>query len=247
MTTHLKSGVREKGKYSGLAERGTRIERENITTALEHIIEMGVTHVQLLPVNDFGSVDENRPFMNYNWGYDATHHFSPEGSYATDPNNPFSRIEELKNLIHTFHEAGLRVVLDVVFNHVYIKEDSPFEKLVPGYYFRYDEHGLPSDGTGVGNDTASERAMMRKYIVDCITYWAEEYQVDGFRFDLMGIHDIKTMKPSGRQLTKSILLFLFTGKGGICLHLFPMRKKRLWPMGNIWKGLGFLMMLFEKR
>ncbi|WP_157843035.1 type I pullulanase [Bacillus sp. FJAT-44742] len=239
MTTHLKSGVREKGKYSGLAERGTRIERENITTALEHIIEMGVTHVQLLPVNDFGSVDENRPFMNYNWGYDATHHFSPEGSYATDPDNPFSRIEELKNLIHTFHEAGLRVVLDVVFNHVYIKEDSPFEKLVPGYYFRYDEHGLPSDGTGVGNDTASERAMMRKYIVDCISYWAEEYQVDGFRFDLMGIHDIKTMKAvrqAVNQIDSSILIY---GEGWDMPTPIPYEEKAIMAHGKHLEGIGF--------
>ncbi|MQR95226.1 type I pullulanase [Fictibacillus phosphorivorans] len=199
LTIHFDSGVVNKGKYLGLTERGTKTSN-GFHTGLDYLKRLGITHVQLLPVADFGSVDETTPDSAYNWGYDPVHFFSPEGSYATDPYDPICRIKELKTLIHTLQQNGLSVILDVVYNHVYKREESPFEKLVPGYYFRFDEGGKPVNGTGVGNDTASERKMMRKFILDALTYWMSEYKVDGFRFDLMGIHDVETMNLAAEKL-----------------------------------------------
>ncbi|MGA4719054.1 type I pullulanase [Fictibacillus nanhaiensis] len=200
LTIHSDSGVVNKGKYLGLTEAGTKTPT-GFHTGLEYLKSLGITHVQLLPVADFGSVDETMPDSAYNWGYDPVHFFSPEGSYATNPYDPSCRIKELKTLIHTLQQNGLSVILDVVYNHVYKREESPFEKLVPGYFFRYDNGGNPVNGTGVGNDTASERKMMRKFILDALTYWMSEYKVDGFRFDLMGIHDVETMNQAAEKLT----------------------------------------------
>jgi pullulanase len=198
-TIHHESGVRNKGKYLGMTERGTKTSKGNVT-GLDYLASLGITHVQLMPVADFGSVDEIKPDSQYNWGYDPVHFFAPEGSYATEPNDPISRIKELKTLIRTLQDNGLSVILDVVFNHVYKLEESSFEKLVPGYYFRYDGGGNPVNGTGVGNDTASERKMVRKFIIDALLYWLNEYKVDGFRFDLMGIHDVETMNIAAQKL-----------------------------------------------
>ncbi|MBA2873857.1 type I pullulanase [Thermaerobacillus caldiproteolyticus] len=192
-TIHPDSGIVHKGMYLGLTELGTT-GPNNTVTGLSYIKELGITHVELLPFNDFAGVDEGQPNQQYNWGYNPLHYNVPEGSYATDPADPYARIYELKKAIRTLQENGIRVIMDVVYNHVYIREQSSFEKIVPGYYFRHDEHGLPSNGTGVGNDIASERKMVRKFIVDSIRFWMEEYHVDGFRFDLMGILDIETMK-----------------------------------------------------
>ncbi len=187
------SGVRHKGKFSGLAEKKT-VTSCGYSTGLSYIKELGVTHVQLLPVNDFARVDEQKPEKDYNWGYDPLYFQVPEGSYATAADTPVTRIAECKQMIQSFHEEGIAVILDVVYNHVYIMESSPFEKLLPGYFFRYDGGGNPSNGTGVGNDFASERLMARKFILDTIDFWLTEYQVDGFRFDLMGALDVKTMQ-----------------------------------------------------
>ncbi|MCM3717992.1 type I pullulanase [Fictibacillus phosphorivorans] len=198
-TIHPDSGVRHKGKYLGITERNTKTST-GMMTGLDYLTSLGITHVQLMPVADFGSVDETKPDSQYNWGYDPVHFFAPEGSYATDPSHPISRIQELKTLIRTLQDNGLSVILDVVFNHVYILEESSFEKLVPGYYFRYDAGGNPVNGTGVGNDTASERKMVRKFIIDALLYWLNEYKVDGFRFDLMGIHDVETMNMAAQKL-----------------------------------------------
>jgi pullulanase len=198
-TSHADSGVNNKGKYLGFAEEGTRT-KNGFSTGLDYLVSLGVSHVQLMPVGDFGSVDEENSEGQYNWGYDPVHFFAPEGSYATDPYDPVCRIKELKTLIHSLQKHNLSVIVDVVFNHVYKREYSAFEQLVPGYYFRYDEGGNPINGTGVGNDTASERKMMRRFIIDALTYWMQEYKVDGFRFDLMGIHDVETMKMAAEQL-----------------------------------------------
>jgi pullulanase len=198
-TIHPESGVKHKGKYLGITEKNTKTSKGNIT-GLDYLTSLGITHVQLMPVADFGSVDETKPNTQYNWGYDPVHFFAPEGSYATEPNNPVCRIKELKTLIRTLQDNGLSVILDVVFNHVYKLEESSFEKLVPGYYFRYDDGGNPVNGTGVGNDTASERKMVRKFILDALLYWLNEYKVDGFRFDLMGIHDVETMNIAASKL-----------------------------------------------
>jgi pullulanase len=208
-TIHPESGIMHKGKYLGLTELETK-GPNNTTTGLSYLKELGVTHVELLPFNDFAGVDERHPLQQYNWGYNPLHYNAPEGSYATDPNDPYARIRELKRAIHTLQAQGIRVIMDVVYNHVYMREQSSFEKIVPGYYFRYDAYGNPANGTGVGNDIASERKMARKWIVDSVRFWAEEYHVDGFRFDLMGILDIETMKAVREMLDTldpSILVF----------------------------------------
>ncbi|WP_078379349.1 type I pullulanase [Sutcliffiella halmapala] len=191
-SSHPKSGMNQKGKYAAFSEQPAYSSEVGIT-GLPYIQELGVTHVELLPVNDYGGVDEAEPEKAYNWGYNPLLFNVPEGSYALDANDPYSRILELKQLITTFHQHELRVIIDVVYNHVYVREDSAFEKIVPGYYFRHDVHGMPSNGTGVGNDIASERKMVHKFILDSIKHWLTEYDVDGFRFDLMGILDIQTM------------------------------------------------------
>jgi pullulanase len=198
-TIHPESGVKHKGKYLGLTESNTKTPRGNLT-GLDYLTSLGATHIQVMPVADFGSIDETKADTQYNWGYDPVHFFAPEGSYATDPYDPVCRIKELKTLIRTLQNRGLSVILDVVFNHVYKLEESSFEKLVPGYYFRYDDGGNPVNGTGVGNDTASERKMVRKFILDALLYWLTEYKVDGFRFDLMGIHDVETMNIAAKRL-----------------------------------------------
>jgi pullulanase len=191
-TIHKNSGIKNKGLYLGAGELNTRgIDGE--PTGLSYVKDLGITHIEFLPFHDFAGVDELNPSKDYNWGYNPLHFNAPEGSYATDPSNPYSRIVELKGLIDQIHSIGLRVIMDVVYNHVYIRESSSFEKVVPGYYFRHNEMGLPSNGTGVGNDIASERKMVRKFILDSIRYWMEEYHIDGFRFDLMGILDVETM------------------------------------------------------
>ena len=189
---HKNSGIQHKGLYLGAGELNTK-GKDDEPTGLSYVKDLGITHIEFLPFHDFAGVDELHPNKDYNWGYNPLHFNAPEGSYASDPSNPYSRINELKKLIDQIHSIGLRVMMDVVYNHVFIRENSSFEKVVPGYYFRHNEIGLPSNGTGVGNDIASERKMVRKFIVDSIRYWMEEYHIDGFRFDLMGILDVETM------------------------------------------------------
>ena len=192
LTMHPGSGAVRKGTYLGAAETGTK-SPNGTETGLSYIRDLGITHIELLPFHDFEGVDELDTARDYNWGYNPVHYNVPDGSYATDPKNPYKRIIELKQLISAIHSQGMGVIMDVVYNHVYIREESHFEKIVPGYFFRHDAHGLPSNGTGVGNDIASERLMVRKYIVDSVLYWLNEYHIDGFRFDLMGILDVETM------------------------------------------------------
>ncbi|WP_241675872.1 type I pullulanase [Bacillus wiedmannii] len=203
------SGIKRKGKYLGVTEKGTR-GPEGVKTGLDHMKDLGVTHVQLLPIFDYASVnEENLNEPQYNWGYDPKNFNVPEGSYSTNPYEPTVRITELKQMIQTLHDNNIRVVMDVVYNHMYNAAESNFHKLVPGYYYRYNEDGTFANGTGVGNDTASERKMMRKFMVDSVTYWAKEYNLDGFRFDLMGIHDYETMneiRKAVNQIDPSIML-----------------------------------------
>ncbi|MGX5677506.1 type I pullulanase [Bacillus toyonensis] len=203
------SGIKQKGKYLGVTEKGTK-GPEGVKTGLDHMKDLGVTHVQFLPIFDYASVNEetlNEP--HYNWGYDPKNFNVPEGSYSTNPYEPTVRITELKQMIQVLHDNNLRIVMDVVYNHMYNAAESNFHKLVPGYYYRYNEDGTFANGTGVGNDTASERKMMRKFMVDSVTYWAKEYNLDGFRFDLMGIHDYETMNEIRKavdQIDPSIIL-----------------------------------------
>ncbi len=187
------SGSSFPGKFLGLSESGTTTT-DGLASGLDHLLELGITHVQILPSYDYGSIDESRLEDNdYNWGYDPKNYNTPEGGYSTDPYDPATRIKELKTMIQQLHAAGIRVIMDVVYNHTYIGEDSHLNLAVPGYYYRMNEDGSWGNGSGCGNETASERAMMRNFMIESIKYWVEEYHMDGFRFDLMGIHDIETM------------------------------------------------------
>ncbi|MDR7000512.1 type I pullulanase [Neobacillus niacini] len=225
-TVHPNSGVKHKGLYLGAGEFDTK-RKEGDLTGLSYLKDLGITHIEFLPFHDFAGVDELEPQKEYNWGYNPVHFNAPDGSYATDPADPYSRITELKQLIDHIHHAGLKVIMDVVYNHVYKRENSPFEKIVPGYYFRHNEFGMPSNGTGVGNDIASEKRMVRKFILDSIRFWLEEYHVDGFRFDLMGILDVETMSEIRNmcdRLAKGILLL---GEGWNLNTPLPLENKAI--------------------
>lgn len=208
LTVHPSSGVTHKGKYLGLCERGTSLP-DGTPTALDHILALGVTHAQLQPVYDYGSVDESGDLdKQYNWGYDPVNYNVPEGSYSTDPFNGKTRVRELKTLIKTLHENGLGVYMDVVYNHVYDRDDFCFNRVVPGYFSRPG-----SNGSGCGNDTATERSMVRKYIIDSLYYWVREYHIDGFRFDLAGLIDIKTISEAIKTIHATHPWVRFYGEG----------------------------------
>ncbi len=193
LTSHPNSGSSHPGKFIGLVEKGTT-GPGGVKTGLDHIVELGITHVHLLPSFDHYSIDESRlDVPQFNWGYDPQNYNVPEGSYSTDPFNAEVRIREFKEMVKGFHDAGIGVILDVVYNHTGRTEESNFNRELPGYYYRFNEDGSWSDAAACGNETASERTMMRKYMIESVRYWAEEYHIDGFRFDLMGIHDIETM------------------------------------------------------
>lgn len=186
------SGIKNKGKFLALTEHGTKNE-SGLSTGIDHLVELGVTHVHILPSFDFGSIDEKHPENSYNWGYDPVNYNVPEGSYSTDPYSPATRIRELKQMVKALHKAGIRVVLDVVYNHVFDVASSQFENIVPGYFFRHKHDGSLANASGCGNETASDMPMMRKFMVESVLYWLREYHIDGFRFDLMAVHDIATM------------------------------------------------------
>jgi pullulanase len=206
---HASSGIINKGKYTGLTELGTK-NPAGLSTGLDHISELGVTHVHLLPFFDFKSSDESLRNPPYNWGYDPFHYNAPEGIYASESKNPATRVLELKKMIQAFHQKGLKVVMDVVYNHTAQLESASFEQLVPGYYYRKKSNGQFSNASACGNETASEQPMFRQFMLQSLAYWIKNYHVDGFRFDLMGIHDIETMNrlsDSLRKLNPSLLLY----------------------------------------
>ncbi len=187
------SGITNKGKYLAFTETGTK-NAAGKSTGIDYIKDLGVTHVHLLPVYDFGSVDESRLNVpQFNWGYDPVNYNVPEGSYSTDPYKGEVRVREFKQMVKSMHDNGLSVIMDVVYNHVYNAGEFCFNQIVPQYFTRINESGTYSNGSGCGNDTASERNMVRKYIVDSVLYWAEEYHIDGFRFDLVGLLDTQTI------------------------------------------------------
>lgn len=206
------SGIKHKGLFLGLTETGTK-NKAGLSTGLDHLVELGVTHIHLLPVFDYNSVDEIMQRKPYNWGYDPVNYNCPEGSYSTNAMDGNVRIREFKQLVKTFHEKGLSVVMDVVYNHTGLTEKSNFNQLVPGYYYRHDADGKLSNATGCNNETASEKAMMRKFILESVLYWVKEYHVDGFRFDLMGVHDIETMNLISKELNKVKPGILLYGEG----------------------------------
>ena len=181
-----------KGKYLAFTERGL-VNEHGVPVGVDYLVELGITHVHLLPVYDYATVDEANPDSQFNWGYDPKNYNVPEGSYSTDPYHGEVRIKEYKQMVQALHAAGIGVVMDVVYNHTY-DANSSFNKIVPYYYYRYTATGANSSASGCGNDTASERYMYGKFMVDSVSYWAEEYDLDGFRFDLMGLHDLATMQ-----------------------------------------------------
>ncbi|HKZ66053.1 MAG TPA: type I pullulanase, partial [Chitinophagaceae bacterium] len=212
-TIAANSGITNKGKFLGLTEKGTT-NKDSLSTGLDHLKELGVTHIHLLPFYDFLSIDETkRGKSQYNWGYEPLNYDVPEGSYATDAYDGITRIKEMKQLIKAFHENGLNVVMDVVYNHTMLTEDSYFNQLVPDYYYRQTADGKFSNATACGNETASERPMMRKFMIESLKYWVKEYHIDGFRFDLMGVHDIVTMNLIARELRKIKPDILLYGEG----------------------------------
>ncbi len=199
------SGIEHKGKYIAFLEKTKNYDGHY--TGIKHLQELGVTHVHLLPVFDFATVDDLGE--DYNWGYDPYFYNVPEGSYSINPGD-FSRIMEFKLMVKALHDAGIGVIMDVVYNHTYYTKKSPFQLMVPGYYYRRAEKCQPANGSGCGNEMATEKPMMRKFIIDSVKYWAEEYHIDGFRFDLMGLIDKETMAEVERELHKideSIIIY----------------------------------------
>lgn len=207
------SGINNKGKFIAMIEEGTK-SPQGLATGIDHLKELGVTHVHILPSYDYASVDESKLEENkYNWGYDPVNYNVPDGSYATDPYNPESRIREFKQMVQALHKAGIRVVLDVVYNHTFNIDGSNFERTVPGYFYRQREDGSYADASACGNETASDRAMMRKYMVESVKHWINEYHIDGFRFDLMGIHDIETMNEIRKAVNEIDPTIFIYGEG----------------------------------
>jgi pullulanase len=199
-SVHPTSGIANKGKFLALTEPETHSPFGD-KTGIEHLKELGVTHVHILPSYDYNSVDETNLLSNqYNWGYDPYNYNVPEGSYSTNPTNPATRIYEMKQMIKALHDAGIGVVMDVVYNHTADNDESNFSLTAPGYYYRHRADGTYSDASGCGNETASDRKQMGDFIVNSVKYWAKEFHIDGFRFDLMAIHDINTMSRVAAEL-----------------------------------------------
>lgn len=170
--------------------------------AINYLKDLGVGAVHILPSFDYASVDETKlDKPQYNWGYDPLNYNVPEGSYSTDPYDPATRIREFKEMVAALHKAGIRVILDVVYNHTFDLDNSNFQRTWPNAYYRFTKDGKPSNGSGCGNETASDHAVMRQFMLQSVKYWAQEYHIDGFRFDLMGVHDIETMNEIRRELT----------------------------------------------
>lgn len=200
-----------KGKFLAFTEKGLK-NSAGVSVGIDYLVNLGITHVHLLPVFDYATIDESDPSPQFNWGYDPKNYNVPEGSYSTDPYNGEIRVAEFKKMIQAFHDAGIGVIMDVVYNHTY-KLNSSFNKIVPGYYYRYNENGEVSNASGCGNDTASERKMFRKFMVDSVSYWAKEYKLDGFRFDLMGLHDLETISQIEKAVHKINPRAIIYGEG----------------------------------
>lgn len=207
------SGIKNKGKFLGLTESNSCL-KDNISTGLSHIKELGITHLQLMPLFDFPckSIDESN-LKNYSWEYNTQNHNIPEGSYCTNPYDPICRIKELKEMIKILHKNDICVNLDVVYSHLWNKINNSFEKIFPGYYLRFNIYGEFVNGSGYGCDTSSENFMTKKFIVDSITFIAKEYHIDGFRFDLMGLHDVYTMNIIEKSISKFKRKIMLYGEG----------------------------------
>lgn len=199
------SGIKNKGKFEGIAEEGTKVPGTDVKTGVDHLKELGITTVHLLPSFDYSSVNEVSNKPQFNWGYDPQNYNSLEGSYSTNAEDPTSRVKEFKDMVQTLHKNGIRVVMDVVYNHTSgTGQNSPFDPVVPGYFYRTNDEGKYTNGSGCGNEVATERPMVRKYIKDSVKHLAKEYDVDGFRFDLMGLIDTKTMSELTTELRSEV-------------------------------------------
>ena len=210
---HPSAGNQYPGKYLALTQEGTQ-SPQGQKTGIDHLKELGITHVHILPSYDYGSVDESRPdSAQYNWGYDPVNYNVPEGSYSTNAFDPATRIREMKQMVQALHKNGIRVILDVVYNHTYVNDGSNFSLTTPGYYYRHNADGSYADASACSNEVASERQMVRDYIVNSVKYWANEYHFDGFRFDLMGILDIETMNLVRAELDKIDPTIFVYGEG----------------------------------
>jgi len=228
--THLRdftvspnSGIEHKGKFLALTEKGTGVNDDRLApTGLDYLKMMGITHLQILPFFDYGSIDETKVMANgegangervYNWGYDPVNYNVPEGGYSTNPADPACRIREAKQMIQSLHEAGIRVIMDVVYNHTYDVMGCALGRVVPKYFYRLNPDGTYANGSGCGNETASDHEMYRRFMVESVCYWAREYHIDGFRFDLMGIHDQETMRQIRAALDEIDPTILTYGEG----------------------------------
>ena len=224
------SGIKNRGKFLALTE----------PKAIEHLKRLGVNAIHILPSFDYASVDESQPDKpQYNWGYDPLNYNVPEGSYSTNAADPKARIKEFKQMVQALHKAGIRVILDVVYNHTFNIDGSNFQKTYPGYYFRHRPDGTYSDGSGCGNETASEKPLMREFMVESVKYWVNEYHIDGFRFDLMGVHDIETMNLIRAELNKidpSIYVYGEGWSAGSCAY--PQEKLAMKANARQLNGIG---------
>ncbi|AJA47430.1 pullulanase [Clostridium pasteurianum DSM 525 = ATCC 6013] len=207
------SGIPNKGKFLGLAEENCKT-LNNQPTGIDYLKSLGITHIQIMPIFDFSyiSIDETNP-IGYNWGYDPENYNVPEGLYSTDPYDSVCRIKELKKMIYSIHKNGISINMDIVYNHIFDYKNNCFQKIFPGYYFRYNDDNTLSDGSGCGNDTASENLMMKKFIIDSVLYWCSEYHIDGFRIDLMGIHDTDTINILRHKLDTFKRKIMLYGEG----------------------------------
>ena len=224
------SGIKNKGKFLALTE----------PKAIEHLKRLGVNAIHILPSFDYASVDESQPDKpQYNWGYDPLNYNVPEGSYSTNAADPKARIKEFKQMVQALHKAGIRVILDVVYNHTFNIDGSNFQKTYPGYYYRHRPDGTYSDGSGCGNETASEKPLMREFMLESVKYWVNEYHIDGFRFDLMGVHDIETMNLIHAELDKidpSIYVYGEGWSAGSCAY--PQEKLAMKANARQLNGIG---------
>ena len=213
LTIDASANFQNKGKYLGVIESGVKTSG-GIPVGIDHFKTLGITHLHILPMYDYGSVDEARlDVPQFNWGYDPVNFNVPEGSYSSDPFHGEVRVKEVKEMVKGLHEAGISVVMDVVYNHVYEAKDFCFNMIVPNYFSRVSEEGVYSNGSFCGNDTASERSMVHKYIVDSVCYWADEYHIDGFRFDLVGLIDTVTINDIISEVHKKHPNVIFYGEG----------------------------------
>ncbi|QPC47276.1 type I pullulanase [Mangrovibacillus cuniculi] len=225
-TIHPNSGVKQKAIFNGFVESNTvHSHNKSFSTGLNYLKDLGITHVELLPINSFFGVDDENGLEAYNWGYNPLYFNSLKNAYGSIPSDAFHTMEEFKKLVDVMHDNGIGVIVDVVYNHVYDRELSAFEKIVPGYFFRHNIHGTPSDGTGVGNDVATERRMVRQFILQSLRYWYSTYHVDGYRFDLLGIFDLDMTNEIIKWRDEEAPSLLLLGEGWDLPTELPQEKK----------------------